>query len=57
MPYLEGTLCVSKLGTQIPRFNHIPELYAQEYEFSSIFYSCQYKPQGGFYVFEGFLFN
>jgi len=47
----------SKLGAQILGFDHIPEMYNQDSEFSSIYAECMKRPQGGFYVNEGYLFK
>jgi len=43
----------SKLGAQILRFDHIPEMYNQDSEFSSTYVECMERPEGGFYVNEG----
>ena len=47
----------SKLRAQIFGFDNITELYNQDPEFSSIFAKCQQKPQGGYYVNQGYLFK
>ena len=47
---------VSKLGAQILGFDHIPEMYNQDSEFST-YAECMERPQGGFYVNEGYLFK
>jgi len=47
----------SKLGAQILGFDHIPEMYIQDPEFSSTYVKCMKKPQGSFYVNEGYLFK
>jgi len=47
----------SKLGAQILGFDHIPEMYNQDSEFSSTYAECMERPQGGFYVNEGYLFK
>ena len=43
----------SKLGAQILGFDHIPEMYNQDSEFST-YAECMERPQGGFYVNEGY---
>jgi len=47
----------SKLGAQTLGFEHIPELYSQDSELSTSFPNCLSKPQGGYYVSEGFLYK
>ena len=47
----------SKLGAQILGFDHIPEMYVQDSEFSSTYVECMERPQGGFFVNEGYLFK
>jgi len=47
----------SKLGAQILGFDHIPEMYVQDSKFSSAYAECMERPQGGFYVNEGYLFK
>jgi len=47
----------SNLGDQILGFDHMPELYSQDPEFSSIFTNCQRKPQGDYYLNQGYLFK
>ena len=47
----------SKLGAQILGFDHIPEMYNQDSEFSSTYVECMERPQGCFYVNEGYLFK
>ena len=48
---------LSKLGAQILGFDHILEMYNQDSEFSSTYVECMERPQGGFYVNEGYLFK
>jgi len=47
----------SKLEAKILGFQHIPEFYSQDFEHSTISVSCHSKPQGGYYVSKGFLFE
>ena len=47
----------SKLEAQILGFDHIPEMYNQDSEFSSTYAECMERPEGGFYVNEGYLFK
>ncbi|XP_027941093.1 uncharacterized protein LOC114194886 [Vigna unguiculata] len=47
----------SKLGAQILGFDHISKMYNQDSEFSSTYAECMERPQGGFYVNEGYLFK
>jgi len=47
----------SKLGAQILGFDHIPEMYNQDSEFSFTYAECMERPQGGFYVNKGYLFK
>jgi len=47
----------AKLGVQILGFNHIHELYSQDYDFSSLYVDCFKNAQGGFYVNDGYLFK
>ena len=47
----------SKLGAQILGFDHIPEIYVQDSEFSSTHVEYMEKPQEGFYVNEWYLFK
>ena len=47
----------SKLGAQILGFDHIPEMYNQDFEFSSTYAECMERSQGCFYVNEGYLFK
>jgi len=47
----------SKLEVQILGFDHIFELYNQDYDLSFIFASCQKREQGGFYVSNFFFFK
>ncbi|XP_068475117.1 uncharacterized protein [Phaseolus vulgaris] len=46
----------SKLGAQILGFENIPELYKEDQDFAPTFAKCQHRAQGGFYVYEGYLF-
>nr|KYP34891.1 Transposon Ty3-I Gag-Pol polyprotein [Cajanus cajan] len=50
------TLLVS-LGSQILGFNHIKELYTNDLEFKENYTQCLAKPQGGFYISEGYLYK
>ena len=50
-------LLISTLGAQILGFDNIIELYSQDPEFSSIYTKSQHKPQGGYYVNQGYLFR
>jgi len=52
-----SSVFISKLGAQILGFDNIIELYKQDLEFPSIFIKCQQKPQGGYYVSQGYLFK
>jgi len=47
----------SKLGVQILGFDHIPEMYVQDSEFSSTYVECMERAQGVFFVNEGYLFK
>ena len=47
----------SKLGAQILGFDHIPEMYNQDFDFSSTYAECMERPQGGFYLNDGYLFK
>jgi len=47
----------AKLGAQILGFNNILELYSQDHDFSTLYEECLHKPQGGYYVNEGYLFK
>ncbi|XP_052736727.1 uncharacterized protein LOC128197915, partial [Vigna angularis] len=48
---------LATLGAQILGFNNILELYSQDPDFAHIYEECLNKPQGGFYVKEGYLFK
>nr|KYP50846.1 Transposon Ty3-I Gag-Pol polyprotein [Cajanus cajan] len=50
------TLLIS-LGSQILGFNHIKELYTNDLEFKENYTQCLAKPQGGFYISEGYLYK
>nr|KYP36202.1 Transposon Ty3-I Gag-Pol polyprotein [Cajanus cajan] len=50
------TLLVS-LGSQILGFDHIKELYSNDLEFNEFYTRCLAKPQGGFYISEGYLYK
>nr|KYP50197.1 Transposon Ty3-I Gag-Pol polyprotein [Cajanus cajan] len=50
------TLLVA-LGSQILGFDHIKEFYSNDFEFNESYTHCLAKPQGGFYVSEGYLYK
>jgi len=50
-------LLISTLRAQILGFDNIIELFLQDPEFSSIYTRSQHKPQGGYYVNQGYLFR
>ena len=50
-------MLLSKLGAQILGFDHIPELYSQDPEFSFVFAHCQQKSRGGYYVNQEYVFK
>nr|KYP36144.1 Retrotransposable element Tf2 [Cajanus cajan] len=45
------------LGSQILGFDHIKELYSNDFEFNESYTQCLVKPQGGFYVSEWYLYK
>nr|KYP38486.1 Transposon Ty3-I Gag-Pol polyprotein [Cajanus cajan] len=45
------------LGYQILGFDHIKELYSNDLEFNEYYTQCLAKPQGGFYISEGYLYK
>nr|KYP54743.1 Retrotransposable element Tf2 [Cajanus cajan] len=50
------TLLVS-LGSQILVFDHIKELYSNDSKLNEYYTKCLAKPQGGFYISEGYLYK
>ena len=47
----------SKLGAQIFGFENITKLYKEDKDFTSTFAQCEHRAQGGFYVYEGYVFK
>nr|KYP59225.1 Retrovirus-related Pol polyprotein from transposon 412 family [Cajanus cajan] len=45
------------LGSQILGFDYIKELYSNDSEFNESYTQCLAKPQGGFYVYKGYLYK